>query len=191
MLLELTSYDLAHLAITKYGAMQKVQELSTLIEFLKGKKLESVVEIGSGNGGTFWLWTKLAEDGASIHSIDLPTGDYGGNHAQGTMATYGERGQRTSFYAGSSKSQGAWESIKNDYNLLFIDGDHSFQGVQADFEKYSPLAEIVVLHDICEHPPEARCEVSKFWEQIKLKYPASFEIKCEPTTWGGIGVLVK
>jgi hypothetical protein len=32
-------------------------------------------------------------------------------------------------------------------DILFIDGDHSFDGVKHDFEKFSPFANYVLLHD--------------------------------------------
>ena len=32
-------------------------------------------------------------------------------------------------------------------DILFIDGDHSFEGVKHDFEKFSPFANYVLLHD--------------------------------------------
>lgn len=51
-------------------------------------------------------------------------------------------------------------------DFLFIDADHSYEGVKMDFEMYSPLVKpggIIALHDI--HLPSAG--VGKFWNEIK------------------------
>ncbi|MCS7366302.1 MAG: class I SAM-dependent methyltransferase [archaeon YNP-WB-062] len=58
-------------------------------------------------------------------------------------------------------------------DFLFIDGDHTYEGVKKDFEMYSPLVRgggIIAFHDIVQHPPETGCEVSGFWNEIKLRY---------------------
>jgi predicted O-methyltransferase YrrM len=58
-------------------------------------------------------------------------------------------------------------------DLLFIDGDHTYEGVKKDFEMYSPLVRkggIIAFHDIVFGPFENVSGVPKFWDQIKYRY---------------------
>jgi predicted O-methyltransferase YrrM len=77
-------------------------------------------------------------------------------------------------------------------DFLFVDGDHTYEGVKRDFEMYSPLVRkggIIAFHDICLHPPETRCEVSKFWNEIKHGYKYVEIVEDWSQKWAGIGVL--
>ena len=59
-------------------------------------------------------------------------------------------------------------------DFLFLDGDHTYEGIRQDFEMYSPLVKkggIIGFHDIAPHPPETDCDVFRFWNEIKLNYP--------------------
>lgn len=66
-------------------------------------------------------------------------------------------------------------------DLLFIDGDHSLQGVIADFEVYSPLVReggIIVFDDYYdkEYSPEVKLGVDQIVEKIKSGHYTGFEI---------------
>jgi len=77
-------------------------------------------------------------------------------------------------------------------SFLFIDGDHTYEGVKKDFEMYSPLVkkdEIIAFHDIVPHPPEIGCEVSRFWNEIKHSYRYYEIVKDWNQGWAGIGIL--
>jgi len=82
----------------------------------------------------------------------------------------------------------------NKVDFLFIDGDHSYEGVKKDFEMYSPLVKkggIIAFHDIVPHPPETRCEVNKFYNEIKYDYRHIEIVRDWAQKWAGIGVLFK
>jgi predicted O-methyltransferase YrrM len=77
-------------------------------------------------------------------------------------------------------------------DLLFIDGDHTYNGVKQDFEMYSPFVKsggIVAFHDIVKHPPETEVQVDRFWKEIKTEYRNREIIEDPQQGWGGIGVL--
>lgn len=53
---------------------------------------------------------------------------------------------------------------KNNWDLVFIDGDHSYEAVKNDFNIVKKNSKYVVFHDICnEYCPG----VMKFWREIK------------------------
>jgi len=71
---------------------------------------------------------------------------------------------------------------------VFIDGDHTYDGVKADFEMYSPLGRpggVIALHDIA-YP---NCDVPRFWSEISPRYTAKSIIHQRGPTGMGIGVI--
>lgn len=77
-------------------------------------------------------------------------------------------------------------------DFLFIDGDHSCEGVKQDFQMYGKLVKpggIVAFHDICPHPPETCCEVNKFWLEMRDDYHHREIVEDWDQGWAGIGVI--
>jgi predicted O-methyltransferase YrrM len=170
--------------------------LATLVH---DRKPEVVVEIGTASGGTLVAWCALAEPGALIASIDLPGGIHGGGYAYWRSFVYrrfAQPGQSLRLLRADSHHPSTREALKEilpprGIDFLFIDGDHTYEGVKADFEMYSPLVRrggMVALHDICRHPPEMDCHVDKFWHELQQKYKTSEII--ENVNQGGFGIGV-
>jgi cephalosporin hydroxylase len=84
---------------------------------------------------------------------------------------------------------------EREIDLLMIDGDHSFEGVKADFELYAPLVArggFVAFHDILTHQ-QGSAEVDRLWRELRDRHPhVEFTDPGDDWgfgVWGGIGVL--
>jgi cephalosporin hydroxylase len=178
--------------------IQIKHEITSLLKIIAELKPKVVLEIGTEKGGTLFLFTRVADPKAKIISIDLPGGPFGGGYPRWKIPLYksfAKEGQEIYLIRGDSHNIQTFEKVKRILNgekveFLFIDGDHTYEGVKKDFEMYSPLVRrggIIAFHDIVVHPPETKCEVNKFWNEVKYKYKW-MEI-VENQGWAGIGIL--
>jgi len=194
---------LAGKAISQRGALQKQKELSGFLRLVDSPSV--VVEIGTALGGVFFSLCKRAHPEALLVSIDLPpgeTGEDGFDYAQKNKETdeeirsYAQPGQTVHLIRGDSHSPEVLAELEEildgrPIDLLFIDGDHTLEGVTADYETYSKLVRpggMVAFHDILKHNIHITCDVDALWNRIKLGRHY-VEIVAAPRTWGGIGVL--
>ena len=175
-------------------------EITKLLEILKDLKSKIILEIGTAGGGTLFLFTKIAHPEATIISVDLPGGYFGGGYTKWKMPIYqsfANRRQRIKLFREDSHNPKTFELVKNFLDgkmidFLFIDGDHTYEGVKKDFEMYSCLVKnggIIAFHDIVECLPEVGCEVSKYWNEIKSDYQFLEIIEDINQKWAGIGVF--
>lgn len=180
------------------GALQKVGELAPLIALLRERRLRTVVEIGSDRGGTFYAWCRLAEPDALLVSIDLP----GSNTDPARLRGYGGPGQQLYFVAADSHAPATRDELAGllgdrRIDFLLIDGDHTYEGVRADFELYAPLVAadgVVAFHDVVPHTTDPACKVDVFWNEVKVGRPHLELVDARDDRglgrWGGIGVLL-
>jgi predicted O-methyltransferase YrrM len=176
------------------------EEIIELLKILAKHKPRFLLEIGTAWGGTFFLFTRVATPGATLMSVDLPLGPFGGGYLEQKTRYYESFAlphQKTHLLRMNSHEEATFQMIRkildgNGLDFLFIDGDHTYEGVKKDFEMYGRLVRrggLIALHDICPHPPEIGCEVSKFWLEIKRVYQHSEIIKDWRQGWAGIGII--
>ncbi|MFH0936550.1 MAG: class I SAM-dependent methyltransferase [Candidatus Woesearchaeota archaeon] len=177
-------------------------EISELLKILDKQKPKFLLEIGTAKGGTLFLFSKIAYDDAFIISVDLPGGKFGAGYPSWKIKLYKsfvKINQKINLIRANSHDNTTLENVKsllgkNKLDFLFIDGDHTYDGVKKDFGMYSPLVKkggIIALHDIAKHPLQSDCKVNKFWDEIKSNYKSEEIIEDKNQGWAGIGLIKK
>jgi len=177
--------------------VQVPSELHRFGEIVASICPKKVLEIGTFQGGTLCILARLSAPRATIISIDLPGGEFGGGQSKVRSLlyhTFGKSFQRMHLIRGDSHSEEVAARVRRitqSLDVLFIDGDHTYEGVEQDFLSYSPLVRrggIVAFHDIAEHPEKAGGDVPRFWNELKASHRHEEIIKNPEQGWG-IGVL--
>jgi predicted O-methyltransferase YrrM len=180
--------------------MQIREEFIAFLDLISREKLSAVMEIGTANGGALFCLSKLAQPDAIIISLDLPRGPFGGRHNESKRAFYPAfgAGRKLSLLRGDSHETAMKEAVQGvlgdkKLDLLFIDGDHSYDGVKRDFEMYRAFVRSggkIVFHDIAPEGTErAAGGVKFFWNEIKEDFHHR-EIISDPHQPGfGIGII--
>ena len=161
---------------------------------------QRVLEVGTARGGTLYLWTQAARDNATVISVDLPAG-----HSRGGYPEW-----RTPLYQAFARPQQKLHLLRADshapetvgqvrqilagqpLDLLFIDGDHTYESVRTDYVQYGSLVRpggLIAFHDI-RPSPDPNIQVERLWTQLRKWYEV--EEFVHPHKKGrelGIGVL--
>ena len=182
--------------IVKNTANQIESEFVPLLEIVSSISPRNFMEIGTDRGGTFLAFEKISQpDGIRI-SLDIPRAGFWGFDFAKLKSEMIERGNI--LVHADSHSQTAFQAVKTALSLekldfLFIDGDHSYDGVKQDYEMYEQFVRtggIIAFHDIkdTEKHRSQGCFVSQFWRSLDVD--GKIEL-CSSDNWGGIGVMRK
>jgi len=174
-------------------------EISQLMKSLAKVQPKVALEIGTAGGGTLYLISKVCAPDATIISVDLPAGLFGGGHPNWRNPLYesfASDRQTIHLIRGDSHESSTVRRIEGllkgrRIDFLFIDGDHTYEGVKRDFELYSKFVDqgIIALHDIVPGPYEAVGEVPKFWSEIKREFKHREIVKNFGQGGWGIGII--
>lgn len=163
----------------KHKPAQGYTEYKLFLEFIKNKlpPRPVVVEIGLRVANQRFFYKELFD--ADYKGIDIKKFD------------------GDDFIHGDSKKQETLDELKiwlngRKIDLLFIDGDHSYDGVKKDYELYSPLANVIAMHDINTNKVFNK-GVVKLWKEIKSNKTVEFKCSNPKDKYfaDGIGVILK
>lgn len=138
---------------------QYPNQFSKYLCLLRTQKINSYIEIGCRWGGTFVLTNEYLKmfnnmnKSVAVDIIDSP------------VINYCISNNETQFIKLNSKSKEFKDYINNNFfDLIFIDGDHSYNGVKNDYEISKNHGKIFVFHDIIS---DVCPGVVQFWNELK------------------------
>jgi hypothetical protein len=161
----------SHKLFNQYAPMQVFGELVMLVEWLAGKRFGVTMEIGTHRGGVLALLAGHTD--GLLMSIDQPV-----PQALPYREKLLNQWPNAILVEGDSHSAEIKQQVDDilagvTIDLIFIDGDHSYEGVKSDYEMYGKSAKTVIFHDIDPNHQYIN-NVRRFWEEIKR--PTSVEL---------------
>lgn len=150
--------------LKEHNHLQDLDELKWYANFVRSLGVRRYLEIGSNVGDTFYAVLANAPKGSLGVSIDLDT-----NLVRHTAQELVNLGSKVYLIPGDSKDPASISEARKlgPYDVVFIDGDHTYEGVKADWDNYHQLAPVVVIHDVMGRDNEFTKDVYRFWQELK------------------------
>jgi predicted O-methyltransferase YrrM len=184
------------------GISQLPDEVQAFHAFLRTRSPRVVLEIGTYSGGHFCMLSRALPTLTTLIGVDL--------HVQNKplIRRLAPAGLNVQLIDGDSHSLPTRQEIERalggqPIDVLFIDGDHSYEGVRSDYETYRDLVRdggVIGFHDIVEDYEHRfgrnvmgniAGEVPRFWKELK-SHGQTQEFVSDPEQDGyGIGILIK
>ncbi len=190
-----------------FNIEQKPEEYKPFLDFLfDNSKKKYALEIGSNYGGTACGLCHIFEN---VITLDI-------KHHE-NFDKLKQLFPHYQYIIGDSRSNDILELFKRmniKFDFIFIDGDHSYEGVKNDYEKYKNLLAsdgYIGFHDIIESSENKNNNifVHQLWNELKETYPDNHSFFCNSDThsykkdnlfhqimssrsyenWGGIGLI--
>jgi predicted O-methyltransferase YrrM len=189
------------LAQREFGLCQVRSEIEALVSFVSVHNPRVAGEIGTRDGGNTFLFMHALSHVERYVGMDLAV-----RNRQKLLASR-RRGQRAQLFSGNSQTTEMRDRVRQYlegdlFDFLFIDGDHRYEGVKADFLNYRSLVRpggLIAFHDIVKG--QATSEemgggnvwaggVPRFWQELKPSYEHREFVENREQTGFGIGVMV-
>lgn len=162
--------------INSTGLWQQPEELASLIHYLQDKSIKTFLNIGTFNGATLDCIVSFLPTIETCISIDPIEHD---------LLFKNDK----VLYLKIISDQLKYLS----FDLVFIDGDHSYDSTKNDFYNAGQFAKYCVFHDIHDdfilNNLDGGC--TRFWQDIKNNYShIEYISQDKPSNNMGIGILL-
>ena len=162
---------------------QVLFELDRLLDIFDAYDPAHVLEVGTWHGGTLWHWL---QGGREVVSVDDTM--FGAEEWESWALT---SGSTLHMLQGGSQDREIVEQARalGPYDFVFIDADHTYNGVRSDWDNYRPMVAaggVVAFHDIVSRPEYG---VHQLWQEIKAEHPTVEIVEGSRPDYCGIGVV--
>ena len=165
-------------------AYQNEWELAQMMDIVSGLKPRSILEVGAMFGGTLQHWVPIAE-----HVVVV---DDEMRNASEWERWADDWNTQLDLLQGMSQDPALVEQARalGPYDFIFIDADHRYESVKADWENYSPMIApggVFAFHDT-QHIGDPSYGVEQLWGEITAQ-PDVRWVHIVMTNHCGIGLL--
>jgi predicted O-methyltransferase YrrM len=177
-------------------------EWKQFVEFLvRERSPKRILEIGTGRAGSTYFLTNVGGEGSLLVTVDTEP------IAKEFVDLYRRYPkQRVINLIGNSRDPITVERVagilkEEPLDLLYIDGDHSYDGVKMDFELYQRFCDpqtVICFHDIIPDHGVTKGiqtdnysgEVYRLWDELKTKKKYKEFVDSADQNGFGIGVIL-
>ena len=141
---------------------QNLWELDQFLAVIERHKPKRVLEVGSWHGGTLWHWLQFHGRVVAIDDEMRMAEEWKGWAKKAKADLH--------LLQGYSQQESIVEAARElgPYDFIFIDADHRYEPVKADWENYSPMIApggIFAFHDT-QHIGDPTYGVERLWGEI-------------------------
>jgi predicted O-methyltransferase YrrM len=182
------------------GIGQIPHEVQSFHAFLRERSPRVICEIGTYSGGHFYLLGRSLTSATTLIGVDLHVRN------KAFLRRLAPHDVAVHLIDGDSRSIAVRDAVKaaiggRPIDVLFIDGDHTYDGVRSDYVNYRELVRdggVIAFHDIVDDHWTRfgrktiawTGDVPVFWRQLK-PYAQTFEFVADPEQDGyGIGAVI-
>lgn len=177
----------------RISSIQQRSEIMSLAKAVAELKPKIILEIGTARAGTLFIWAHLAS--SKVISCDLDDASF----RRSVYEAFPPPGSscKVTHLSGDSHTKEFLQKVEAELagekvDFLFIDGDHTEVGVEADYNDYHHLVRsggIIAFHDIIEKQAIPTNQVYHFWKRVKQNAVTEEFINNPEQTGYGIGII--